>query len=40
VARVIAGPPLFALGLWLSYLVLRPRFDRLHDPLRNTEGDG
>ncbi|HEX6117637.1 MAG TPA: DUF3159 domain-containing protein [Solirubrobacterales bacterium] len=38
-ARVIAGPPLFALGLWLSYLVLRPRFDRLHVPLRNTEGD-
>ena len=39
IARVIAGPPLFALGLWLSYLVLRPRFDRLHGPLRNTEGD-
>jgi hypothetical protein len=39
VARVIAGPPLFALGLWLSYLVLRPRFDRLHGDVRNTEGD-
>jgi hypothetical protein len=39
VARVIAGPPLFALGLWLSYLVLRTRFDRSHGPLRNTEGD-
>jgi hypothetical protein len=37
-ARVIAGPPLFALGLWLSYLVLRPRFDREGGPLRNTEG--
>jgi hypothetical protein len=40
VARVIAGPPLFALGLWLSYLVLKPRFEIIHDPLRNTEGDG
>ena len=39
VARVIAGPPLFALGLWLSYLVLRPRFDRIQGPLRNTDGD-
>lgn len=40
VARVIAGPPLFALGLWLSYLVLRSRFDRMDGPLRNTDGDG
>ena len=24
VARVITGLPLFALGLWLSYLLLRP----------------
>jgi hypothetical protein len=39
VARVIAGPPLFALGLWLSYLVLRSRFDRVGGPLRHTEGD-
>jgi hypothetical protein len=39
VARVVAGPPLFALGLWLSYLVLRSRFDRIHGPLRNTEGE-
>jgi hypothetical protein len=37
-ARVVAGPPLFALGLWLSYLVLRPRFDRVGGPLRHTEG--
>lgn len=39
VARVIGGPPLFALGLWLSYLVLRPRFEQLHEPLRHTEAD-
>jgi hypothetical protein len=39
IARVICGPPLFALGLWLSYLVLRPRFDRDGGPLRHTEGD-
>jgi len=40
VARVIAGPPLFALGLWLSYLVLRPRFDRSRAALRHTESHG
>lgn len=25
-ARVVTGPPLFALGVWLSYLLLRPLF--------------
>jgi MFS family permease len=40
VARVVAGPPLFALGLWLTYLLLRPRFERSAEPSRHTEGDG
>lgn len=37
VARVVAGPPLFALGLWLSFLVLKPRFA---EASRHTEDDG
>jgi uncharacterized membrane protein len=40
VARVVAGPPLFALGLWLTFLLLRPRFELSAEASRHTEGDG
>lgn len=38
-ARVVAGPPLFALGLWVTYLLLRPRLERPGRLLRHTDGD-
>lgn len=30
-ARVVTGPPLFALGVWVSYLLLRPLFAPAED---------